>query len=108
MFRTINPTYIKSNIDCIIIVFDITDRNSFDNYLKWIIFPDIKNKVNADCLLVLVGSKLNLKFDRKVSNLVAEKLANENDMKYFEVITKSEENMERLFNYAHYILSKNL
>ncbi len=57
MFRTINPTYIKSNIDCIIIVFDITDRNSFDNYLKWIIFHDIKNKVHADCLLVLVGSK---------------------------------------------------
>lgn len=89
---------------CVIFVFDITNRESFDE-LKNNIFTLFKatsnNKFN-----VLVGSKLDLKYERTISYEEGDMLAEEKNMKYFEVSAKSGENMERLCNYIYNKFSK--
>ena len=95
------------NKNCIIFVFDITDRNSFDL---------IKNKCNPlnvksnkqNNLYILVGNKSDLKFQRTVSYEEADFLADKHKMKYFEVSVKSGENMQRLCNFVYFNLSNNL
>ena len=96
---------IKKN--CAIFVFDITDRNSFDEINQLI--EEVKNLQNNsgnNFIKVLIGNKLDLKFERKVSYEEGDKLADENGMKYFEVSAKSGENMERICNYIYDKLSK--
>ena len=95
------------NKNCIIFVFDITDRNTFD---------EIKNKYNPlniksnsqNNLYILVGNKSDLKYQRIVSYEEADFLADKHKMKYFEVSVKSGENMQRLCNFVYFNLSKNL
>lgn len=96
--------YLK-NKNCVILVFDITNRNSF-NDIKNKVYPEIKNSEYKIDFLILIGSKLDLKNERNILYEEADMFAEENDMKYFEVSAKSGENMERVCNYVYYRLSK--
>lgn len=52
----------KRNCNVLIIVYDVTNRESFDNILDW------KNKLFVENnVLVIIGNKTDLKDDRKVS-----------------------------------------
>ena len=90
---------------CVIFVFDITNRNSFDE-IKNSIYPSIKNSENDNLFNVLIGSKLDLKYERNITYEEADAFSEENNMKYFEVSAKSGENMERLCNYIYNKFSK--
>ncbi len=99
-------SFIKNN-NYAILVFDITERKSFDE-IKKRYYPFIQGSENLKNNCVLVGNKLDLNYERKVSYEEAEFFADEKKMKYFEVSVKSGLNMQRLFNYIHYYLSKNI
>ena len=96
--------YLK-NKNCVILVFDITNKESFDE-IKNEIYPKIKNSGNNNDFLILIGSKLDLKNERIIKYEEADMLAEENNMKYFEVSSKSGENMERVCAYVYYKFSK--
>ena len=94
------------NKSCILLVFDITNRKSFDE-IKNVIYPEFKcNKNNNNLFNILIGSKLDLKNERNVAYEEGEIFAEENNMKYFEVSSKSGENMERLCTYIYNKFSK--
>ena len=99
-------SYIK-NKNYAILVFDITDIESFDE-IKNNYYPSIQDSEILKNNCVLVGNKLDLSHERKISYDEAEFFADEKKMKYFEVSVKSGQNMQRLFNYIHYFLSKNV
>ena len=107
-FDCLTPYFRRmKNADCIIYVYDITDRNSFDIGIKQKYNPKVDTiQFKKDCLHVLVGNKLDLKYKRVVSYEEAESFANEKSMKYYEVSVKSGENMQNLFDYIHINLSK--
>ena len=82
----------------ILLIFDITDRNSFEQLNSWL--KDLKN--NSDDLdnmfICLVGNKSDLNEKREVSYEEANKFAKEKNMPYIEVSAKTGDNINKLFS----------
>ena len=79
-FRSISTTYVK-NARGILIIYSVTDRNSFNNVTRWL--DDVVNVID-DFSMILVGNKSDLKEDRKVSFDEGKKLANEFRVPFYE------------------------
>ncbi|XP_013117187.1 ras-related protein Rab-43 [Stomoxys calcitrans] len=62
-FRTITQSYYRS-ANGIIIVYDITSRNSFANIQKWI--EEVRRYTTSDVMLIIVGNKSDLDNEREV------------------------------------------
>jgi Ras-related protein Rab-6A len=93
-FRSLIPMYIReSNI--ILLVYDITRKESFDNIPRW--FSDVLNIKSNEAIYVLVGNKIDLKDQRKVTYNEGKKLADEKNIIFEEVSAKTGENFEELF-----------
>ena len=56
-FRVLIPSYIKDS-SVAIIVFDITNRQSFENVNKWV--KDVRDERGDDAIIALVGNKIDL------------------------------------------------
>ena len=65
MFRALYETYYKKS-DCIILVYDISDRESFE-LCKTYFCETIKEKCKNDIKVILVGNKIDLENKREVS-----------------------------------------
>lgn len=72
-FRTITGSYYRG-AHCIIVVFDVTDKESFNDIASWMGEIE-KNKVN-DTLIVLLGNKIDDVENIMVNNNEVEKLIN--------------------------------
>ena len=55
-YRSLIPSYVK-NANAIFIIFDITERTSFDNVNTWLDF--VKKHSAESTLLVLCGNKID-------------------------------------------------
>ena len=58
-FRQIIKGYFKSS-DGILIIYDITNRQSFENVKMWIDFINENIKDKNKCVIILIGNKLDL------------------------------------------------
>merc|ERR1712167_515264 len=63
-FRSLIPSYIRDS-SVAIIVYDITNRDSFGNITKW--YDDVRNERGDEVIIVIVGNKTDLKDKREVS-----------------------------------------
>ena len=79
----------------ILLIYDISDRESFDSMPKWI--QEVIDVKNTDSVLVLIGNKNDLEKDRKVTYEEGKKFAEENKFIFEEVSAKSGNNFETLF-----------
>ena len=96
-FRHLTARYIKGS-HCIILGYDVTDRQSFEEIRKyWYNFVMV-NKGGDSPLMYLVGNKIDLIEQRVVSDEEGKSLANDLNMKYFGVSAKTGENVDILFN----------
>ena len=77
----------------IVLVFDLTDENSFNSLNKWIKVID-DNAKNVE--VILVGNKSDLK-NRVIINSRAEQFAHEKNFKYIETSAKEGTNVLLLF-----------
>ena len=93
-FRTITTSYYKS-AQAIIILYDITQKSSFDHIRNWITEIDKFGKQGV--LKVIVGNKLDLENNRKISKEDAENLALKYGLKVWEVSAKDNTNIEEMF-----------
>ena len=89
-FRAISVNYLKG-INGVILVFDITKRETFDLIQGWI--ENINQNNEGNIGKILLGNKLDLEDNREVLKEDAEKLANELECQYFEGSAKSGENI---------------
>ena len=64
-FHSIIESYYKKQ-DCILLVYDISDRHSFDE-CKTYFCNKIKEKCKDNIMVILVGNKIDLEEKRKVS-----------------------------------------
>ena len=93
-FKRIRPAYLADS-GAIIVVYDVTNRESFENVKKeW--YEDIKKVVASDALLILIGNKIDLE-KRMISTSEGEKLAQQLGMAYIETSAKTGENIEDVF-----------
>ena len=93
-FRSITRAYYKNSV-CACIVYDITQKNSFENVKSWI--EDCKKQSPKTVFLVLIGNKLDLEKQRQVSYDEGEEFARKNNMLFFETSAKTGENIENVF-----------
>jgi len=86
-FRTITRQYYQ-NSSAVILMFDLTNKNSFDEVVNWI--ADVQNFGPEDCICAIVGNKMDLKEDRKITFEEGVKLAKSFNYDYFEISAKSD------------------
>jgi len=98
-YRTIYNSYYHS-AHGVMIVYDITDKRSFDN-LKNYWLNEVRMHAPQNAVLMLVGNKCDLSEDeqhqRKVDFRTVEKLASELNVSLFEVSAKTGINVEEAF-----------
>ena len=94
-FRSLTASYLRES-NGIFIVFDLSDKKSFDDLISW--FEEInKAEINQkNCVKIVIGNKLDSK-DKEVDNDTAKKLAEENGMKYLPVSAKDGINIVSMF-----------
>ena len=93
-FRSITRAYYKNSV-CALVVYDITNRQSFENVKAWI--EDCKSQSPSTILMVLAGNKMDLESSRAVSREEGEDFAKMNGMPFFETSAKNGENIDLLF-----------
>ncbi|KAI8821528.1 putative YPT6-GTP-binding protein of the rab family [Fimicolochytrium jonesii] len=93
-FRSLIPSYIRDS-SVAVVVYDITNRNSFMNTTKWV--DDVRAERGNDVLIVLVGNKTDLSEKRQVSTEEGEKRAKEFNVMYIETSAKAGYNVKALF-----------
>ena len=96
-FKNIASQYYNGG-DGAILVFDITNKSTFERISYWL--DELNQKKDLkELALVLVGNKIDLKDNREVSSEEAQSFAKQNNIKYFE--TSAEENIgiDEVMNY---------
>ena len=94
-FKPLIPMYVHdSNI--IIIVYDITNKDSFIHVQNWI--KETKELKREDVIFVLVGNKIDLEDKRAISRKEAEEFAAIKGFLYDEVSAKNGDEIQELFN----------
>lgn len=80
-----------------IIAFDITKQESFDNVKTWM--NSIYKHADPSIAKVLVGNKIDLEEDRAISRAEGAKLAMEHGMEYFETSARDNVNIHELMQH---------
>lgn len=94
-FRAVTSGYYRG-AHGVIIVFDITVRQSFENVKYWV--AEISKYAPAETNKLLVGNKCDLEDDRKVSVDEAQRLASELGMEYVETSALNGSKVQQAFS----------
>lgn len=95
-YQSLSSNYFKRS-QGILIVFDITNKNSFNDVKNWV--KMITDVTNEKCILYLVGNKKDLEDKRQVSVEAAKKFSKENGItKYIETsIFDNDNTIDKVF-----------
>ena len=93
-FRSITRAYYKNSV-CAMIVYDITNKKSFENVQRWI--EDIRNQSPKTVLLVLVGNKTDLPDKRVITFDEGNEFAIKNGILFAETSAKTGEGVQEVF-----------
>ncbi len=88
--------YFYGGADGIVLVFDLTDPESFDNIPKW--YEDISNNISGELYGIILGNKNDLLDERKISSNKAQILAKKLNLNYFETSALTGENINESFS----------
>lgn len=94
------PMYYR-NANCALVAYDITQESSLDRAKSWI--QELQKQASADIVVALVGNKLDLEAERKVSTKEAKEYADELGLIFKEISAKTGEGIKDVF---HSIASK--
>ena len=103
-FRTITCNYYRG-AHGVVIVYDITDRDSFESVKNWMVEIDKYAQENVNKLLI--GNKCDLTSKRQVAHEEGAELAKQLRIEFLETSAKEVTNVENLFkNMAESILTR--
>ena len=102
-FRSLALNYMH-NSHGFVFIYDITDKNSFDNLNNWINLALDKNKNTI--FNFLVGNKCDIDKGRQVSQNETQQLAKEKNLYFLETSAKTDENVKKIFYYFYAKLIK--
>ena len=89
-YKGLIPSYVR-NSSIVFIVYDISNRSSFDNVQNWINF--VKNIEKTT--MILLGNKIDL--DREVETKEGQEIAEREGIKFFECSAKTNDNIKYMF-----------
>jgi len=93
-FRTITVSYFKG-AHGIVLVYDITDRDTFESIQQWV--EQIHEYADANVNVLLVGNKCDQEEQRAVSTAEGEALAREYGIEFFETSARENVNVEACY-----------
>lgn len=93
-FRTITSSYYRG-AHGIIVVYDVTDQESFNNVKQWL--HEIDRYACENVNKLLVGNKSDLTTKRVVSTETAKEFADQLGIEFLETSAKNANNVERAF-----------
>ncbi|XP_051796573.1 ras-related protein Rab-8B-like isoform X1 [Acanthochromis polyacanthus] len=93
LFRRVIHMYLRS-VNGIVLVYDVTNRSSFNNTSKWIC--DIEEPL-PNVEKIILGNKCDMNDRREVSREEVEKIAMDYGIKFLETSAKSGINVEEAF-----------
>jgi len=101
-YRSLIKSFYR-NSSLAILVYSIEKEDSFDNLDKWL--NDIKNESSPDIKIVLIGNKLDLESERKITKEKGEKFSKEHKLSFFmETSAKTGFNAKKVFDESGKIL----
>ena len=93
-FRTITTSYFRG-AQGILLLYDVTDRRSFESIRNWV--SQIQQHADVNVNKILVGNKCDMLDEKVVSTEEGQKLAREFGMDFFECSAKNNINVEPAF-----------
>jgi small GTP-binding protein len=93
-FHAQSKNYYRNAVG-VILVFDVTERPSFDSLPGWL--DDVHSLCDANAVVQLVGNKCDLTANRAVTILEAEGFARQHQMAYLETSAKIGDNVREAF-----------
>jgi small GTP-binding protein len=93
-YKAVTNAYYNSSKGAIV-VYDITEPISFNNADTWI--NELKSKVDDECITFLVGNKIDLNSQRKITQKQGIEKAEKYNMHYIETSACTAENINMLF-----------
>ncbi len=102
-FKSIATNFLRTT-DGAFLVFDITQRITFDNIKKWL--NDVKEN-NEEVKIIILGNKSDLKHNREVKQDSINAFLEKNNFKYFETSAKNGTYIEEAFKAMADLLMEN-
>ena len=93
-FKDITASYYRGG-NGILVVYDITDRESFNNLNSWLI--EIEKSANKNVYKILIGNKCDLEEKRAVTYQEGKDFADSNGMKFIETSAKTCQQVNEAF-----------
>ena len=93
-FKNITASYYRGG-NGVLVVYDITDRESFENLNSWLI--EIEKNANKNIYKLLIGNKNDLEEKRKVTSQEGKDFAESNGMKFLETSAKTSDKVQEAF-----------
>ena len=93
-FKNITASYYRGG-NGVLVVYDITDRDSFENLNSWLI--EIEKNANKNVYKLLIGNKCDLQDKRQVSFQEGKDFAESNGMKFIETSAKTASKVQEAF-----------
>ena len=93
-FRSAVEKFFKKS-DCVFLVYEITNRKSFENISNWI--KECKRHASENVLIVLIGNKCDLNEKRQVTTEEGENLAKKYEISFYETSAETGENVQKAF-----------
>ncbi len=84
-YAALGPIYYR-DANGALLVYDITDRQSFDRVKQWV--KELKKMKEGDCVLVIIGNKIDLERTRTVTLKEAEEYAKSVGAQHFSTSAK--------------------
>lgn len=93
-FRSIAKSYFRHAVG-VIMVYDITNRQSFDELSFWL--NDVHSLCDPNAAVTLIGNKLDLASSRAVTTSEATAFANTHQLLYLEASARGGDNVQEAF-----------
>ena len=94
-YKSISVSYYKK-AKGVLLVFDITNKISFENLKIWI--KDLNENMLEDCKILAIANKIDLENERQVSKEEIEKFCKNHKFEFIETSALSSHNVDFAFN----------
>jgi small GTP-binding protein len=93
-FRSMAKAYVRNAVGALL-VFDLTNRESFDELSKWIV--DLHNLCVPNAYIIFVGNKVDLVDKRSITDSEATEFASRYNLDYLETSAENGDNVPEAF-----------